>query len=280
MVVGRPPISVVIPMPTNDPFRAAGRPPHGGAWREVSRRAQVVAVVAVVAPPLAARPLVGGKDPTAAALPTAGAGHRAPRLAKRCLEELDAGNPHVRIRGGLGKEAIRGYPTADLLHGADHCLIRLRAAGRQGTREPAISAWPVVGSSATGTTCPVIEATRLNAGWEIAVADLDWTSLRCGRTRRYGPCIQRAQSIPREVSVASVFHAPLAARRSALRARLAVCRSAFGARLDVRDSACDIKPAAASAALSTDGEQSEGRVTMRLHGQAASAPYSVPALMQ
>jgi hypothetical protein len=30
-----------------------------------------------------------------------------------CLEEPDAGNPHVRIRGGPGKATTRGYPTSE-----------------------------------------------------------------------------------------------------------------------------------------------------------------------
>src|SRR5208282_4739526 len=52
-------------------------------------------VVAMVTPPLAARSHLGGDDPTAAALPAADAGPRAPRVAKPCLEEPDAGNLHV-----------------------------------------------------------------------------------------------------------------------------------------------------------------------------------------
>jgi hypothetical protein len=41
-----------------------------------------------------------------------GAGSRTPRVANACLEEPDAGNLHVRIRGGPGKATTRGYPTS------------------------------------------------------------------------------------------------------------------------------------------------------------------------
>ncbi len=74
------------------------------------------AVVALATPPLAARPHLGCDEPTAAALPAADAGARTPRVANACLEEPDAGNLHVRIRGGPGKATTQGYPT--VLRGA------------------------------------------------------------------------------------------------------------------------------------------------------------------
>jgi hypothetical protein len=50
----------------------------------------------------------------APALPAAAAESRALRVAKPCLEEPDAGNLHVRIRGGPGRATAWGYPTADV----------------------------------------------------------------------------------------------------------------------------------------------------------------------
>jgi len=69
-------------------------------------------VVALVAPPLTAWPLLGGDEPTAAALPAADAGSRIPRVANPCFEEPDASIAHVRIRGGPGRETSLAYPTS------------------------------------------------------------------------------------------------------------------------------------------------------------------------
>ena len=55
----------------------------------------------------------GCAGPSDVTLPVAHSGSRTPHVANACLEELDAGNLHVRIRGGPGKATTRGYPTSN-----------------------------------------------------------------------------------------------------------------------------------------------------------------------
>src|SRR4051794_29199262 len=58
---------------------------------------------------------LGAVQPPLRQLPAAATSDRPchlSRVAKLCLEEPDAGNPHVRIRGGPGRATGRAYPIA------------------------------------------------------------------------------------------------------------------------------------------------------------------------
>jgi hypothetical protein len=151
---------------------------------------------------------------------------------------------------------------------------QLRAAWRDGTREPAVATGPVVGSSGRGAARPLVEAARPNAKREGPTADLNGASLRRRRAHRDGPRVECAEGARLQACTGAVL--------AAVNAAVALHGRGVDLGCSRRSDRRNPQLAARPTPRSDERGDADSRVPACLQWQAASASwsYSVPILRQ